>query len=119
MKRLMLALAFSGCASTVPVTHPSVAAAGRQAQLCVDGRAPRGGQSVRVQRSVCRADAKAPGRAVCALEPIGAGEVVRTLDAHCAVVSIASDVTIGRGDVIEVGGAPAPASSATAIASTP
>jgi hypothetical protein len=112
MKRLLLALALSGCASTLPAVNAKVAT-GHEAQLCLADGAPRAGQSLRVQRDVCRQDAHAPGRLVCAREQIGSGEVVRALDSRCAVVRIAANVTIGRGDIIEV-----PATiSTTAVAS--
>jgi hypothetical protein len=117
MKRFVLALAFSGCASTLPATSTSITTAGRQAQLCLDDGAPRAGQPLRVQRNVCRRDEHAPDRVVCALEPIGTGEVVRALDKRCAVVRIASDVTVGRGDVIELADAPTPTVGAGALAS--
>jgi hypothetical protein len=116
MKWWVLALAFTGCASTFSATPTSLSMSGRQAQLCLDEGAPRAGQTLRVQRTVCRRDERAPNGVACAVEPIAAGEVVRTVDDHCAVVRIASNFIVTRGDVIELGAPPAPALGTNAVA---
>ncbi len=115
MKWLALALMVAGCGSTQIVQN---ARSGnmQEARLCLDDGAPRPGQTLRVQRTVCGPDPRATDRVRCALQPIGGGEVVRAVDPHCAIVRISSSVVIGASDVIELAGAPAPA-SATAVAS--
>jgi hypothetical protein len=88
----------------------------RQAQLCLDDGAPRPGQTLRVQRSVCRLDPHAPDRVRCSFEPIGRGEVVRAVDERCALVRITSAAVIRTSDVIELVGTPTPRQT-TAVAS--
>ncbi len=67
-----------------------------------------------MQRSVCRPDPRAPERVRCRFEPIGAGEVVRTVDERCAIVRIASATVIGASDVIELVGTPPPPTAVAA-----
>lgn len=96
----------AGCATTMAPAG-GVVADGREARLCVDDGALRVGQALRVERDVCRRDPQAPERVRCELEPVGAGAVVRLVDARCAVVRIDAATSIGRGDRISIVGAPA------------
>ncbi len=117
MKWLAFAWVLVGCGSTQIVQNATRGRSGREAQLCLDDGAPRPGQALRVQRTVCGPDPRATDRVRCALQPIGSGEVVRAVDAHCAIVRIASKVAIVPSDVIELAGEPLPAGKPTAVAS--
>jgi hypothetical protein len=115
MKQIVVVLALSGCASTLP-SGRSTFGKERQAQLCLDDGALRVGNALSVERNVCRRDPRAPDRVVCSDERIGTGEVVRVTDQRCAIVRLATTMTIERGDRIAVVGA-LPASRKTALAS--
>jgi hypothetical protein len=100
MKGFVFVLALGGCATALPSSRSNLGEAGLKAQLCVSDGALRAGQTIRVLRNVCSRDPHASS--VCALEPIGQGEVVRTVDERCAIVRIAMTTPAERGDRIEL-----------------
>jgi hypothetical protein len=81
-----------GCTTTRPERLTSTVA---EARLCLEAGVLQPGQRFRVERRSCEGPA-------CTLDPVARGEVLRVVDDRCAIVRLASGVSIHRGDKLEL-----------------
>jgi hypothetical protein len=75
----------------------------QEAQVCGDAGALRAGQSIQFRRRVCAPLNAKSSVLRCAVEDVDRGEVVRVLDARCAVVRFAGGAGVQAGDLVADG----------------
>jgi hypothetical protein len=105
MKGIMLCLLWAGCASAgAPSTdaprEPAarVQAVTRETQICGDAGALHAGDIVRFERPRCTPLNAKSAVVRCASAEIARAEVLRVVDARCAVVRLAADAAVQPGD---------------------
>ena len=101
MRSLMCLLLLGGCAETAAPTAPSgptVETVTQEAQVCGDVHALRAGDWIEFQRRVCATLNPKSSVLRCAIENVDRGEILRVVDARCAIVRVAAGIAIRPGD---------------------
>jgi hypothetical protein len=115
MNKLFVLLALTGCATSPPLQpelrvaeispvppETRVTEISQETRVCINGGPLTAGEQITVQRKICRPASAKSTAMRCTPEELGAAEVLRVLDAHCAIVRLPFDAQLRTGDVLQV-----------------